>query len=36
MSWHDPQPPILDYWRGLAVFILPTVAAGFLLYLLLA
>jgi len=36
MSWKDPQPPILDYPRGLAIFFVGTIGAGLLLYVLLA
>ena len=36
MSWEDPQPPVFDYWIGLAVVILVPLVAGYLLYLLLS
>ncbi len=36
MSWEDPQPPVLPYWKGMALLALMPLAAGGLLYLLLA
>lgn len=36
MSWEDPQPPVLDYWTGMLVLTLVTLAAAGLLYLLLS
>ena len=36
MSWKDPQPPVLDYWTGLLILTLAILAAGGLLYRLLA
>lgn len=36
MSWTDPEPPILGYWRGLGILSGAMLLAAALLYLLLA
>lgn len=36
MSWTDPEPPVFGYWTGMLILTLVTLAAGGLLYLLLA
>ena len=36
MSWDAPQPPVLPYWKGMAILALTLLATGGLLYLLLA
>jgi hypothetical protein len=36
MSWEDPVPPVLPFWRGMAAFAAAILLSGGLLYLLLA
>ena len=35
MSWEHPEPPVFDYWRGLALLTAVTVAGVLALYVLL-
>jgi hypothetical protein len=36
MSWENPEPPVLDYWYGLAVLAVTTLGSGLVVYALLA
>lgn len=36
MSWHDPKPPVADYWPTLALLFLTLALATAAVYLLLA
>jgi hypothetical protein len=36
MSWKRIQPPVLPYWKGMAILTLVLLATGTVLYLLLA
>ena len=35
MSWHDPTPPVLDFWKGLALLATSVLLTGALVYVLL-
>lgn len=35
MSWHDPTPPVPDFWKGLALLAATVLLAGALVYVLL-
>ena len=36
MSWDNPEPPVLDYWLGLAALAAAVLLSGVLAYVLLA
>jgi len=36
MSWENPEPPVLPFWKGMAILVLVPLITGVLLYLILA